>query len=83
MRFFREVKKYAAYMRYAAYASLKAQVAGSYLNWFWWVLEPFGMMIVFSVIFGWLFKQRIQYFPAFIFIGNTIWWFFSWRDDDI
>ena len=77
MRFFREVKKYAAYMRYAAYASLKAQVAGSYLNWFWWILEPFGMMIVFSVIFGWLFKQRIQYFPAFIFIGNTIWWFFS------
>lgn len=64
-------------MVYAAYASLKAQVAGSYLNWFWWVLEPFGMMIVFAVIFGWLFKQGIQYFPVFIFIGNTIWWFFS------
>ena len=77
MRFFKEVKKYASYMYYAAYANLKAQVAGSYLNWVWWLLEPLGMMIVYSVIFGWLFKQGIQYFPVFIFIGNTIWGFFN------
>ena len=77
LKFFKEIKEYFSYMVYAAYASLKAQVAGSYLNWFWWVFEPFGMMIVFAVIFGWLFKQGIQYFPVFIFIGNTIWWFFS------
>jgi len=64
-------------MQYAAYANLKAQVAGSYLNWVWWLLEPLGMMIVYTVIFGWLFKQGISYFPVFIFIGNTIWGFFN------
>lgn len=77
MRFFREVKKYSSYMQYAALANLKAQVAGSYLNWAWWLLEPLGMMIVYSIIFGWLFKQGIQYFPVFIFIGNAIWLFFN------
>lgn len=64
-------------MKYAAYANLKAQVAGSYLNWAWWLLEPLGMMIVYSIIFGWLFKQGIQYFPVFIFIGNAVWLFFN------
>jgi len=61
----------------SAKANLKAEVAGSYLNWLWWVLEPLGMMIMYAIIFGWLFQNSIEYFPVFIFSGNLIWGFFN------
>lgn len=76
-RFISEIKRYNTYVMYSTRANLKAEVAGSYLNWVWWVLEPLGMMIVYAVLFGWLFKQNIEFFPVFIFIGNAIWGFFS------
>ena len=77
MKFFKELKQYSYYIYFAARANLKAQVAGAYLNWIWWVLEPLGMMVVYSIIFGWFFKQSIAYFPIFIFIGNNIFGFMS------
>ena len=56
----------------SARANLKADVAGSKLNWLWWVLEPMGLMVMYAIIFGWLFQNSIEYFPVFIFIGSTI-----------
>ena len=61
----------------SARANLKADVAGSYLNWMWWVLEPLGVMVMYAIIFGWLFKNGIDYFPVFIATGNAIWGLFS------
>lgn len=64
-------------MQASAKANLKADVAGSYLNWFWWVLEPLGMMAMYAIIFGWLFQSNIEYFPIFIFSGNMLWGYFN------
>ena len=61
----------------SARANLKADVAGSYLNWFWWILEPLGIMAMYAIIFGWLFQNSVEYFPIFIFSGNMIWAFFN------
>ena len=47
----------------SARANLKADVAGSKLNWLWWVLEPMGLMVMYAIIFGWLFQNSIEYFP--------------------
>ncbi len=77
MKFINDVIKYSAYMVSSAKANLKADVAGSYLNWLWWVLEPMGLMVMYAVIFGWLFQNSIEYFPIFIFTGNMIWGFFN------
>lgn len=77
MRTIRDVKKYMGYMLYSARACLKAEVANSYLNWVWWVLEPFCFMLIYAIIFGVIFAQNIENFPVYIFIGNTIWAFFS------
>lgn len=62
---------------YCCKAKLKAEVANSYLNWIWWVLEPFCFMLIYTVIFGYIFGSGEQYFPVYIFIGNTMWAFFS------
>lgn len=76
-RFIQDTRKYFNYSIAAARSLLKAEVAGSYLNWFWWILEPFCFMLIYSFIFGYVFKAREQYFPAFIFTGLSMWTFFT------
>lgn len=77
MRAINDIKKYREYMLYSAKSRLKAEVANSYLNWIWWVLEPFFFMLIYTIIFGYIFESGEQYFPVYIFIGNTMWAFFS------
>ena len=58
-------------------SELKAEVANSYLNWVWWVLEPLCFMGVYTLIFGYFFKASEPYFTVYIFIGITVWDFFN------
>ncbi len=76
-RLFIDLKKYMPYAIWAAKADLSAEVASSYLNWMWWLIEPMCMMIIYTLIFGYVFKAKEDYFPIFIFIGITMWGFFS------
>ncbi len=76
-RLFKDLKKYMPYALWAAKADLGAEVASSYLNWMWWLIEPTCMMLIYTFIFGIVFKASEQYFPIFIFIGITLWVFFS------
>lgn len=76
-RFFDDIKKYNAYEVRAAKSSLKTEVANSYLNWIWWVLDPLLSMMIYYLIFGIVFKAKEQYFIPFLFIGQTMWGFFS------
>lgn len=76
-RFVGDFCKYFSYAVRAAKADLKAEVKGSFLDWLWWMIEPFCSMIIYTIIFGFVFNTSEDYFPAFIFIGITIWGFFS------
>lgn len=76
-RFFNDTKNYFHYVVHSAKSELKAEVAGSYLNWIWWILDPLCFMFIYAFIFGVVFNGREQYFTAFIFIGLTAWNFFS------
>lgn len=77
MRVVKELKTYWNYICFSARSRLKAEVANSYLNWIWWVLEPFCFMLIYTIIFGYIFDSGEENFPVYIFIGNTIWGFFS------
>ena len=48
-KFWGDVKNYWQYTVYAAKTDLKAEVANSYLNRLWWLLEPFFNMLVYAV----------------------------------
>ena len=76
-RFLRDVRKYLPYAVSSARADLRAEVAGSYLNWAWWLIEPVCTMLIYTLIFGVVFNAKEQYFPVFIFIGITMWGFFT------
>ena len=58
-RFINDVKKYWNYTRYAAKSQLKTEVANSYLNWLWWILEPFCFMLIYAFVFGMLVRNKI------------------------
>ncbi len=76
-RFFKNIKKYYNYAVRSAKAELKSEVADSYLNWLWWIIEPLCFMLVYAFVFGTLFKHKEEYFLVFIFIGLTAWEFFN------
>ena len=76
-RFFNNIKKYYKYAIYSAKAELKSEVADSYLNWLWWIIEPVCFMLIYTFVFGYVFKNSEPYFASFIFVGLTCWEFFN------
>ena len=76
-RFIQDVKKYHSYVIYSGKAALRAEVANSYLNWLWWIIEPFAFMLVYTFVFGYLFNASEENFNIFVFIGLSMWDFFS------
>ena len=76
-RFINDIKKYKHYIFYATKSELKSEVANAYLDWVWWLLEPFFTMIVYSVVFGYILGSEEPHFPVFLYIGIVMWNFFS------
>ena len=76
-RFINDIKKYWQYMNYAAKADLKAEVANSYLNRLWWLLEPLFNMLVYVIVFGKMMGNSVENYATFVFAGLLMWNFFS------
>lgn len=76
-KFFQNIKKYYRYAIRSAKAELKSEVADSYLNWLWWIIEPFCFMLIYVFVFGYIFKSKEPYFASFIYIGLSLWQFFK------
>ena len=76
-RFMYDITKYFRYSLISAKAQLKSEVANSYLNWIWWILDPLCFMLIYTFIFGYVFNSKEMYFPIFIFIGLAMWDYFN------
>lgn len=76
-RFLSDIRRYFGFSVVSAKSQLKSEVAGSYLNWIWWILDPLCLMLIYTFIFGYVFNAREESFSVYIFIGLTIWSFFS------
>ena len=76
-RFFADIRKYAYFIFYSAKTDLKAEVANSYLNWIWWVLEPLCSMLVYTFVFGNLMKNSTEYYSVFVYSSLLMWNFFN------
>lgn len=76
-RFIENIKKYYKYAVRSAKSELKSEVADSYLNWLWWIIEPLCFMIIYTFVFGIIFSNDEPYFASFVFIGLTAWDFFN------
>ena len=58
-RFKDDLKKYWKYAIYSSKAQLKSEIANSYLNWLWWVLDPLCFMLIYVFMFGYVFKSNL------------------------
>ncbi len=76
-RFIGEVISYWEYMNYAAKADLKAEVANSYLNRLWWLLEPFFNMLVYVIVFGRVLGNSVEHYSTFLYSSLLMWNYFS------
>ena len=76
-RFFKDIKKYFYYAIRSAKADLRAEVANSFLDWLWWLIEPFCMVLIYTFVFGTIMRAAEKYFPVFIFFGLIMFSFFS------
>lgn len=76
-RFFNNMKKYWNYSIYAAKSELKSEVANSYLNWLWWILDPISFMVIYTFMVELVFNASEPYFPVFVFVGLTCWNYFN------
>lgn len=75
--FFTDVAKYWDYMVFAARADLKSEVANSYLNRLWWLLEPFLSMMVYVLVFGRMMGNDVENYVTFVFSALLMWNYFS------
>lgn len=76
-KFLGDIKKYWQYTVYSAETDLKAEVANSYLNRLWWLLEPLFDMLVYVIVFGKIMGSSIQNYAAFVFSALLMWSFFN------
>lgn len=76
-KFLSDIHKYWQYMVYAANTDLKAEVANSYLNRLWWLLEPFFNMLVYVIVFGRVMGNSIENYATFVFSALLMWNFFN------
>ena len=59
-RFFADFTKYKSYVLFAARADLKSEVAGSYLNWLWWLLDPLFQMLIYMFLMLVVFNKTLM-----------------------
>ena len=76
-RFIQDMQKYFRFSVVSAKSQLKSEVANSYLNWIWWILDPLCLMLIYTFMFGYVFGAKEPYFPIFIFIGLSMWDFLN------
>lgn len=76
-KFFHNLRRYKDYAVYSAVASLRAEVNGSFLNWLWWILDPFLFMMVYSFVSIIVFGRSEPHFIPFVFVGYGMWQFIN------
>lgn len=58
-------------------SELRSEVAGSKLNWLWWIIEPISLSLIYIFIVQVIFSSQIEYVGVFVLIGQTLWLFFD------
>ena len=76
-KFWKQLKKYKDYIFFSAHADLNAEVANSYLNRLWWLLEPLFNMMVYVIVFGRVMGRSVSNYATFVFSALLMWGYFN------
>lgn len=73
----REIIQYRELLVNFVIKDLKVRYKSSALGFFWSLLNPLFMMLIFTFVFGQVFKLGIENFPIFLLTGLLPWNFFN------
>jgi ABC-type polysaccharide/polyol phosphate export permease len=74
----RELIRYRDLIRNLVVSEVKTRYKNSVLGFVWSLLNPLAMMLVFTVVFGFLWpNQQVENFPIYLLCGLLPWNFFS------
>jgi ABC-2 type transport system permease protein len=77
IRLFREVVAYRSLFKNLVKRDLKVRYKSSVLGFFWSLLNPFLMMVVFTIVFSRILRFNIPNYPAFLMAGFMPWLFLA------
>lgn len=72
-----EIFKYRALIQTLVLRELKSRYRGSFLGFLWSFLNPFFLMLVYTLVFSVYLKNSMEGYPAFLFSGLLPWLWFS------
>jgi lipopolysaccharide transport system permease protein len=73
----RELHQYRALLWALTLRELEARYRASVLGFLWTFLNPTLNMVVYVVVFGYLMKSGVKYYPYYLFCGLLPWIYFS------
>lgn len=76
-RFILDLKHYYRYIFYSAKSTLKQEVADSFLNWGWLIINPVMFALVYAFVQIVMFGNTTDNLASFLFVGLTCWNFFQ------
>lgn len=71
------IKKYTPLLRELVKRDLKLKYRRSVLGYLWSLLNPLLMMTVMTVIFSYMFRYEIPYYPMYLICAQTLFSFFN------
>lgn len=69
---FFEIFKYKDLLFQLVSRDIKLKYRRSFLGYVWSILNPLLIMIIMSIVFSFLFKRGIQYFPIYLLAGRSM-----------
>lgn len=75
--FFFNAYYYREYLKQSVARDMRKKYKRSTLGYLWSMLNPLLMMIILSVVFGSVLKQRIENYPVFLFAAMLPWAYFD------
>lgn len=82
MSYWENFKKYRHLLKELVIKDIKLKYRRSYLGLLWTLLNPILMMIVLTIVFSTLFKNRIENFPVYLLSARTLFDFYSQATKD-
>lgn len=70
---YKDLLKYKDYIIYISRSEMKAESAGSFFGYLWWVLDPLMYMLIYMLIVMVIFQRGDQTFPIFVFCALIPW----------
>jgi ABC-2 type transport system permease protein len=74
---FREIVKYKELLYFLVHREIRIRYRNSLFGFFWSLLEPLGLMIIYTIVFSFILRFNVDNYALFVLSGLIPWMFLS------